>query len=293
MFLSSHDCTQTVPRGGSVLDGLRLGKTTTINDESGAGLVIEWDETDETDDDDDFEVDWGDAVEVGEQDHGDDDGSSEEDAMGGVDGDVDNDDDDENTAADDDEGGDEDEEGVDMSDDENNEWGDDESESDIDDGAAINTAHPRESGLVLAADLVEPGDKFLAALGGEGGRGNTGGSPATRVTEKDDPRSDGHPGEERRYVTHCTHEWTPPPPHTHTTFSRTHSPAGHPPTHSHAPGNARALLSFSSRYISSFATTPQLRTRARTSRAITAATASSLPAIVTATTLTASDSAWS
>lgn len=48
----------------------------------------------------------------------------------------------------------------------------------------------------LAADLVDEGDTFVAAVGGSGGRGN-GGPSQTRVEQKDDPRTLGTPGEER------------------------------------------------------------------------------------------------
>ncbi|MGE5247031.1 MAG: GTPase ObgE [Verrucomicrobiota bacterium] len=52
-----------------------------------------------------------------------------------------------------------------------------------------------ESGEILA-DLLRPGQAFLAAAGGHGGRGNA--SFATSVNQAPDTAEPGHPGQERR-----------------------------------------------------------------------------------------------
>ena len=197
-----------------MLAGLRLGQTTLIRDEAGAGLVVEWDDDD--DDDDDGELNWGEDEGV---DYFDSDG-----AVSGEDADVahahDDDDDDDAFNSDNDDDDDDDDDGDDDDyyddDDDDDDDGDDDDDDDNDDDddhhhhhdensdiALASFSHPdraeeSHTAPILAADLVEPGDTFLAAAGGGGGRGNTGGSPLTRVTEKEDPRSQGLPGQEQR-----------------------------------------------------------------------------------------------
>src|SRR5262245_49101761 len=53
-----------------------------------------------------------------------------------------------------------------------------------------------EDGVRLLADLLHPGDRFLAARGGRGGRGNA--RFATSTNRAPRRHEDGHPGEERR-----------------------------------------------------------------------------------------------
>ncbi|EGD76224.1 hypothetical protein PTSG_00927 [Salpingoeca rosetta] len=56
-----------------------------------------------------------------------------------------------------------------------------------------------EDGKVVA-DLERPGESFCAAVGGKGGRGNSGGLKHTRCVSFDDEAKQGTPGEEKRFV---------------------------------------------------------------------------------------------